>query len=389
MANGIIILLVILILLLIGSVIMFAVYYRNQVNNPVCNCQEPNCNCPICPLCPTTPTNTPGVSGGTTPVLSGGSGGGGCTTIGCDNSSYCTGGAETSGAAYYMGPNAECSASGTSCSDNTTLMNEKGAPGGCAYAQTAGCTTNTKLGVPYQDFCPVTCGSCPSGAASPTPTGGSLVSCGVPGCDNSAYCSGGKVQSGFAIYEGPNAECSNPKSCVDNDTAIAAAGSKTVTSCSDVVTKDLCDYPSAAGPTLGEFCPVSCGGCPGQSKTPAMSNTFPPYVSPSMSTNPYNPSPMPTILPAPSGSCSTVGCDNSVFCTSNTSDPQASGAATFQGTQAACSAPGGTCADNDALVSKSGYTCAQLASDNACGTPTSGGPVVSQYCPVSCNTCPN
>ena len=228
MANGIIILLVILILLLIGSVIMFAVYYRNQLNNPSCKCQEAQCNCPICPICPTVPTNSPTFSN--TPGVSSGSGG--CTTIGCDNSSYCTGGAQTSGVAYYMGPNAECSASGVSCTDNTTLMEEKGAPGGCAYAQTVGCVNNTKLGIPYQDYCPETCRSCPGGT-SPTPTsGGDLVSCGIPGCDNSAYCSGGKIQSGFAIYEGPNAECSNPKACVDNDAAVANLGSKSVINCS-------------------------------------------------------------------------------------------------------------------------------------------------------------
>lgn len=302
MANGIIILLVILILLLIGSVIMFAVYYRNQVNNPVCKCQEADCNCPICPLCPITPTTS-----GATPAGSG-------------------------------------------------------------------------------------------GAASPTPSGGDLVSCGVPGCDNSAYCSGGKVQSGFAVYEGPKAECSNPKSCVDNDTAIAAAGSKTVTSCSDVVTKDLCaDRPSADGPTLGEFCPVSCGGCPGQSKIPVPPATSVlPYISPTMSTNPYNPSPTPSILPAPSGSCNTIGCDNSVFCTAGTSSPQTSGVATFEGTQAACAATGGGCMDNDALLAEKGaVTCAQIAKLKMCGnrvklTNPEGaeGPLLQQYCPVSCGTCP-
>ena len=95
-----------------------------------------------------------------------------CTTPGCDNSSYCTGGVSQSGVAYYLGPDAACAAAAegggppTSCANNNTIMLQKNVT--CDYAE-GKCDQVAKIGVPYEDLCPVTCGTCPS--VMPTPTG--------------------------------------------------------------------------------------------------------------------------------------------------------------------------------------------------------------------------
>ena len=80
-----------------------------------------------------------------------------CTTIGCDNTLYCTSGAAESGSAYYMGKFAKCSSLSDEISDNTLLVQEKNPAFDCDTIGSSYCCYDPGSGIPLYNFCPVSC----------------------------------------------------------------------------------------------------------------------------------------------------------------------------------------------------------------------------------------
>jgi hypothetical protein len=80
-----------------------------------------------------------------------------CTTIGCDNTEYCTSGESDSGLAYYMGEFAECSSSPDEVADNTYLVQQKNPAFDCPAIGGGLCCVVGDSGIPLYNFCPVSC----------------------------------------------------------------------------------------------------------------------------------------------------------------------------------------------------------------------------------------
>ena len=80
-----------------------------------------------------------------------------CTTIGCDNTLYCTSGASDSGSAYYMGEFAKCSSLSDEIADNTPLVQQKNPAFDCTIIGASYCCYDPGSGIPLYNFCPVSC----------------------------------------------------------------------------------------------------------------------------------------------------------------------------------------------------------------------------------------
>lgn len=102
------------------------------------------------------------------------------------------------------------------------------------------------------------------GPTGPQPDGPALCDPltgeGDPGCDSTAYCTGGGATEGKAYNIGGGATCSaSADSCVNNDDLVKE---KTGVDCSVAVPARGCEFATDTGPILKEFCPVECDICP-------------------------------------------------------------------------------------------------------------------------------
>jgi hypothetical protein len=104
------------------------------------------------------------------------------------------------------------------------------------------------------------------GPTGPQPDGPALCDPltgeGDPGCDSTAYCTGGSATEGRAYNIGGGATCSaSVDSCVNNDSLIE---DKKGVDCSQAIafSDGGCEFKTDIGPTLKEFCPVECNICP-------------------------------------------------------------------------------------------------------------------------------
>ena len=134
------------------------------VPSPTCPCLCSPSGAPVNP--DVSPTSPPPAS---VPAPTGGGGGTNCDPnnliVGCDNSYYCTGVSGASGQAYYMGPNAACSASNTECTDNNTLVGQTllGSCSNIGFDNTSCKTVATSSEnnmYNIGDYCPQACSTC-------------------------------------------------------------------------------------------------------------------------------------------------------------------------------------------------------------------------------------
>ena len=131
-----------------------------------------------------------------------------------------------------------------------------------------------------QDWnCPI----CPIVPIKPTYTPPPIPSsCSIQQCDNTSYCTNGRVSSGLAWYQGPSAQCSSvSQNCLDNN-YLCFEETKGAYSCDKITLQDQCEALINNDIKIKDYCPVTCNSCPSNpSSIPSETPSESPSESPS------------------------------------------------------------------------------------------------------------